>query len=84
VLADGTLLVLGQFTGIDSGTTYRITEVNADDPEWIDIPFKNPMPGTFLINTMRSGSSPSSYIDVVGMSPNKPYTLGYARIEIGD
>lgn len=84
VLADGTLLILGQFTGVDSGTTYRIAEINDDHPEWIDIPFKHPMSGIFLTNTIRSGSSPSSYIDIVGMSPTKPHTLGYARVEIGD
>ncbi|MCH2660385.1 hypothetical protein MK163_08080 [bacterium] len=84
VLADGTLLILGQFTGVDSGTTYRIAEINDDHPEWIDIPFKHPMSGIFLTNTIRNGSSPSSYIDIVGMSPTKPHTLGYARVEIGD
>ena len=81
-LEDNTLVIIGQFTGIGPGPVYRCALVGEDQPEWIDIPFSQPMPGTFLTNTIRGGSSPSSLVDIVGMSPTSPNTLGYAQIKI--
>ena len=82
VLEDNTLVIIGQFTGIGPGPVYRCALAGEDQPEWIDIPFSQPMPGTFLTNTIRGGSSPSSLVDIVGMSPTSPNTLGYAQIKI--
>ena len=81
-LEDNTLVIIGQFTGIGPGPVYRCALAGENQPEWIDIPFSQPMPGTFLTNTIRGGSSPSSLIDIVGMSPTSPNTLGYAQIKI--
>ena len=81
VLEDGTILILGQFSAPGSTPIYRCA-LAADELDWVDVPFSHPMPGTFLTNTTRSGSSPSSYVDLVGMSPNNPHTLGYAQIRI--
>lgn len=82
ILEDGTPLILSQFSGPESNPSYRYALVTTDTPNWIDIPFSHPMPGTFLTSTVRGGSLPSSFIDIVGMSPNNPHTLGYARVRI--
>ena len=88
-LPDGTLLAIALFgrnasTSEHPSTAYRIAPLSADtdDLAWIDIPFARPMPGTFLTNTVRGGSAPSALIDLVGMSPDEPHTLGYARVRI--
>ena len=63
---------------------YRLTALSAamDHLDWIDVPFSLPLPGTFLTTSVRGGSSLSSIIDLVGMSPSRPNTLGYARVRI--
>lgn len=89
LLPDGRLLVLAAFTdtGKQAGRRYRLAQVGhntdaATTPNWTDIPFTRPLPGTFLTNTVRGGSAPSEYLDLVGMAPDKKHTLAYARVRI--
>lgn len=83
----GGLIVLAQFSSeapSAPGPSYRLAQVLPDGKvsEWQDIPFQSPMAGTFLTNTVRGGSAPSDIIDIVGMSPRTPNTLGYARVRL--
>ena len=82
ILADGTPIILGQFSNLGPDAIYRCTLLSSDPPDWVDIPFSHPMPDTFLTNTVRAGSAPSPLIDIVGMRPDVPNTLGYARVRI--
>ena len=82
ILTDGTPIILGQFSDSGPDPIYRCALLSSDPPEWVDIPFSHPMPDTFLTNTVRAGSSPSPLIDIVGMRPDLPNTLGYARVRI--
>ncbi len=82
ILADGTPIILGQFSNLGPDAIYRCTLLSSDPPDWVDIPFSHPIPDTFLTNTVRAGSSPSPLIDIVGMRPDVPNTLGYARVRI--
>jgi hypothetical protein len=91
VLADGTLLALASFGRNVIGSSLpspalRLAVVGrpgeARVPTWVDIPFSRPMPGTFLTNTVRGGSAPADTIDLVGMCPQQPHTMGYARVRV--
>ena len=89
LLENGTLLLLTAFSNnlstLELPThVYRLTALSAamDHLDWIDVPFSLPLPGTFLTTSVRGGSSLSSIIDLVGMSPSRPNTLGYARVRI--
>ena len=89
ILSDGTLIILASFVPntptSDQVVSYCLAEVptEATDLNWVDVLFSCPFSGTFLTNTVRGGSAPSDIIDVVGMSPNKRHTVGYARIRVG-
>lgn len=90
VTPSGDVYILASFT--PSGATgaqgarwvYRLARLTAEGTvsEWIDVPFKHPIAGTFLTNTVRGGSAPSDIIDMVGMRPEAPNTMGYARVRI--
>ena len=89
VLEDGSLAVLATFSRNLSSSdlpayVYRLAPVTAADAdmEWTDVPFAQPISGTFLTNTVRGGSRPSSTIDLVGTSPRTSNSLAYARIQI--
>ena len=89
VLEDGSLLVLGSFGRNLSSSdlpplVYRMAVIPSDggDLDWVDVPFAHPMSSTFLTNTVRGGSAPSSTIDLVCMSAEKGNTLGYARVRV--
>ena len=89
VMEDGTLVTLAAFgRNLPSSElpslVYRIARIPSDVEtlDWVDVPFSQPIPGTFLTNTTRGGSAPSSIIDLVGISPEKPNTLGYARVRV--
>ena len=88
ILSDGTLVVLASFvpnTPTSSQVAvYCLAEISAESTtlNWVDVPLSQPFSGTFLTNTVRGGSAPSDIIDVVGISPNKGHTVGYARIRV--
>ena len=88
ILSDGTLVVLASFvpnTPTSSQVAvYCLAEISAESTtlNWVDVPLFQPFSGTFLTNTVRGGSAPSDIIDVVGISPNKGHTVGYARIRV--
>ena len=83
------LLVLAQVSRQTSraggGIEYRLADLSqgAKEITWIEVPFREPMAGTFLTNSVRGGSPPSSIMDLVGMSPSTPNTLQYARVRVG-
>ncbi len=90
VLEDGTLLVVATFAPQPDApgsprVTYRVAALSeaASQPlEWSDIRFAQPMAGTFLTATVRGGSAPSPWIDLVGMRPDAAHTVGYARVRV--
>lgn len=88
VTSRGTLLVLAQFSprpapSEGSRVVYRLAKTTSGGPQdWVDVPFEQPMGGTFLTNTVRGGSAPSDVIDVVGTSSMQASALGYARLRV--
>jgi hypothetical protein len=86
ILPDGTRMALASFSHQpaqpSASLLYRLAQLNDNEPDWLDIPLKWPLPGTFLTNTVRAGSPPSQYIDIVGTSPRTDTTLAYARIRL--
>lgn len=89
VLPDGRLLVLVQGTrqSGDAGTVveYSLADLGreAGGTEWVDVPFEQPLAGTFLTSTVRGGSAPSQFIDLVGVSSGETNQLRYARVRVG-
>ena len=82
----GKLLVLAQVSRASGGIEYRLADLSQSGGEgvtWVDVPFREPMAGIFLTNTVRGGSAPSSLIDLVGISPSDANSLHYARIRVG-
>ena len=88
ILSDGTLVVLASFVPntptSDQVTVYCLAEIPTGSTtlKWIDVPLSGSFSGAFFTNTVRGGSMPSDIIDVVGISPNKANTVGYARIRV--
>jgi len=84
-ITPGHAVIVAQFS-TDQGPEYRLgelpghTESLAEEMTWAPIPFARPMSGTFLTNTVRGGSNPSTTLDLVG-SIDGP-ALGYARVRI--
>ncbi len=87
VTENGTPVLLASFVcDAPSAPThvYRLATMSSDGSlsDWVDVPFGNPIAGTFLTSTVRGGSRPASTIDVVGMAAGAPQTLRYARIRL--
>ena len=82
----GKLLVLAQVSAA-GGVEYRLADLSdggeGEGTSWVEVPFREPMGGTFLTNSVRGGSAPSNLIDLVGMSPSEANSLQYARIRVG-
>jgi len=64
-ITPGHAVIVAQFS-TDQGPEYRLgelpghTESLAEEMTWAPIPFARPMSGTFLTNTVRGGSNPST------------------------
>jgi len=88
VLPDGRLLVLAQCTrqseATGSAIEYSLGDLSqgADAMEWVGVPFEQPLGGIFLTNTVRGGSAPSWFIDLVGISSGETNELRYARVHV--
>ena len=88
VLPDGRLLVLAQGArqsqAIGSAIEYSLGDLSqgVDAIEWVDVPFERPTGGTFLTNTVRGGSAPSWFIDLVSTSSGETNELRYARVHV--
>ena len=85
----GKLLVLAQLSHQSSaagGIEYRLADLSQEGERegitWIEVPFREPMGGTFLTNSGRGGSAPSCFIDMIGMSPSEANSLQYARVRV--
>ena len=88
----GTLVVLAAFVRSGASSSgrspyiYRLAQLSPDGTmsDWVDVPFEHPIVGTFLTNTVRGGSRPSSIIDMVGTAAGAPQILRYARIRLDE
>jgi hypothetical protein len=88
-MENGTPVLLASFVcDAPSAPThvYRLAAMFPDGSlsDWVDVPFEDPIAGTFLTSTVRGGSRPASTIDVVGMAAGAPQTLRYARVRLDE
>ncbi|NQT39025.1 MAG: hypothetical protein HQ581_16120 [Planctomycetes bacterium] len=89
VTPDGRLFVFCYVSGTDAQgirlSENRLMEL-ADDGgagAWVNVPMKHPMSDYFTA-TVRGGSPPSRFLELLGHRADQPGTISYARIRLGD
>ncbi len=89
VMPDGRLFVFCYVSGTDAQgkrlSENRLMEL-ADDGGagvWIKVPMKHPMSDYFTA-TVRGGSPPSRFLELLGHRADQPGTISYARIRLDD